>query len=250
MRHKALLFVLAITSLIVPTAPASDARDLEQSSTRAFIPVLVFNLNGVGGSLWQTDLWATNTSDQPVLYQIALCSQSCCCNATNTLPPQSTLTIGGDSSRPAGRWLPLDPAVHLEPRLRDLSRNASSAGMELPLVREADFRADEINLNAITRDARFRVTLRIYGLDAGGDVTVEQLDANGNLLRTTLVTLAPPAVPGLLSGYAQVALDATPDTTPIRLRIRPRTSNLRIWALASITNNVTSEVTLVQPYRQ
>jgi hypothetical protein len=249
MRHKALLFVLAITSLTVPTASAADA--LEQSLTRVFIPVLVANLNGVGGSIWQTELWATNTSDQPVVYQIAPCTLSCCCNATNTIPPQSTLTIGGDSPRPAGRWLPLDPAVHLESRLRDLSRNASSAGMEVPLVREADFRADEINLNAIPRDARFRLTLRVYGLDAGGDVTVEQLDANGNLLSTMVVTLAPPAVPGLLlSGYAQVALDTTPDTTPLRLRIRPRTSNLRIWALASITNNATSEVTLVQPYRQ
>jgi hypothetical protein len=247
MRHKALLFVLAITSFTVPAAPASDA--LEQPATRVFIPVLVANLNGAGGTVWQTDLWATNTSDQPVLYQIAACTQSADCNGTNTIAPQSTQPRG-DSPRPAGRWLPLDPAVHLESRLRDLSRNASSAGMELPLVREADFRADEINLNAITRDAGFRVTLRLYGLDAGGDVTIEQLDANGNLLRTTLVTLAPPADPSLLSGYAQVALDTMPDTTPIRLRIRPRTSNLRIWALASITNNVTSEVTLVQPYRQ
>jgi hypothetical protein len=246
MRHKALLFVLAITFFTVLTASAADT--LAQS-TRVFIPVLVANLNGVGGTVWQTDLWATNTSDQPVLYQIAACTQSADCNGTNTIQPQGTQPRG-DSSRPAGRWLPLDPAVHLESRLRDLSRNASSAGIELPIVREADFRADEINLNAITRDVRFRVTLRLYGLDAGGDVTVEQLDANGNLLRTTPVTLAPPTDPNLLSGYAQISIDTTPDTTPIRLRIRPRTSNLRIWALASITNNVTSEVTLVQPYRQ
>jgi hypothetical protein len=144
----------------------------------------------------------------------------------------------------------LDPAVHLGARLRDLSRNTSSAGIEIPLVREADFRADEIDLNAIARDPGFRITLRVYGLDAGGEVTLEQLDVKGNLLSTTVVSLAPPAVPGLLAGYAQIAIDTTPDTTPIRLRIRPRTSNLRIWALASITNNVTSEVTLVQPWRQ
>ncbi|HEX3066963.1 MAG TPA: hypothetical protein VHX14_00185 [Thermoanaerobaculia bacterium] len=231
------------------TAFASDVRDLEQPA-RVFIPVLVANLNGAGGSVWQTDLWATNTSDQPVLYQIAPCLESAGCNTINTLSPQSTAQPRDDSSRPTGRWLPVDLAVHIEARLHDLSRNASSAGVELPIVREADFRADEINLNAIPRDARFRLTLRVYGLDAGGDVTVEQLDANGNLISTMAVTLAPPAVPGLLSGYAQVALDTTPDTTPIRLRIRPRTSNLRIWALASITNNATSEVTLVQPYRQ
>jgi hypothetical protein len=228
---------------------ASGARDLEQQP-RVFIPVVVFNLNGAGGSVWETELWATNTSDQPVLYQIAPCLQSAGCNDINTIPPQSTRPRGDSASRPSGRWLPLDPAVHLEARLRDVSRNASSAGIELPLVREADFRADEINLNAIPRDAGFRITLRLYGLDAGGDVTLDQLDVNGNLLSTKVVTLAPPAVPGLLTGYAQLALDTAPDTTPIRIRIRPRTSNLRIWALASITNNATSEVTLVQPWRQ
>lgn len=248
MRHKMLLFVLAIISFVTATASAADA--LEQSSTRIFVPILIANLNGANGTVWQTTLWATNTSDQPVLYQIAPCNQSSDCNGANTIPPQSTLSRGDSFPRPTGRWLPLDPAVHLESRLRDLSRSASSAGIELPLVREADFRADEINLNAIPRDARFRLTLRVYGLDAGGDVTVDQFDTPGNLLTTMVVTLAPPAVPGLLTGYAQIALDTTPNAEPFRLRIRPRTSNLRIWALASITNNDTSEVTLVQPYRQ
>jgi hypothetical protein len=241
MRHKALLVVL-FTSITAAAASAAESR--------IFIPVFVANLNGAGGTQWQTDLWATNTSDQPVLYQIAPCLQSAGCNEANTLPPQSTTGLGDPSPRPAGRWLPVDPAVHLESRLRDLSRGASSAGIELPLVREADFRADEINLNAIPRDAYFRLTLRVYGLDAGGDVTLEQFDTLGNLLSTMVVTLAPPAVPGLLTGYAQIALDTAPNPAPIRLRIRPRTANLRIWALASITNNDTSEVTLVQPYRQ
>jgi hypothetical protein len=249
MRHKTKRFVLAILWLAVPAVWASGARELEQQP-RVFIPVLVSNLNGAGGSVWDTDLWATNTSDQPVLYQITVCLQSAGCNDINTIPPQSTQPRGESSSRPTGRWLPLDPAVHLDSRLRDVSRNASSAGIELPLVREADFRGDEINLNAIRRDAGFRITLRVYGLEAGGDVTLDELDVNGNLLRTRVVTLAPPALPGLLTGYAQLALDTTPDTTPIRIRIRPRTLNLRIWALASITNNATSEVTLVQPWRQ
>jgi len=235
--------------LAVSVACASDARAAEQPG-RIFIPILVFNLNGSGGTLWDTDLWVTNTSDQPVLYQIAPCNQSADCKGANTFPPQSMLTIGDPTPRPTGRWLPVDPAVQLEARLRDLSRNTSSAGIELPLVREADFRADEIDLNAIPRDAGFRITLRVYGLDAGGDVTLEQLDLKGNVLSTTAVSLAPPAVPGLLPGYAQLALDTLPDPTPIRLRMRPRTPNLRIWALASITNNATSEVTLVQPYRQ
>src|SRR5947209_4602779 len=156
MRHKPLRFVLAILSLVVPAVWASGARELEQPA-RVFIPVLVFNLNGAGGSVWETDLWATNTSNQPVIYQIAPCLQAADCNGANTISPQSTASLGDSLARPAGRWLPFDPAVHLESRLRDLSRNASSAGVELPIIREADFRADEINLNAIPRDAGFRI---------------------------------------------------------------------------------------------
>jgi hypothetical protein len=217
---------------------------------RVFVPILVSNLPGAGGSLWQTDLWATNTSDQPVLYQIAPCTQSAGCNATYTLPPQAT-QARGDSPRPSGRWLPFDPSIQLAARLRDLSRNASSAGIELPIVQEADFRSDEINLNAIPRDSRFRVTLRVYGLDAGGQVSVEQIDSDGHLLRTTQVALAAPDNPQLLTGYAQIAIDTSPDApTPMRIRIRPISGASRIWALASVTNNATSEVTLLQPFRQ
>jgi hypothetical protein len=235
------LCATAMLSLCVRTVRAQGV------SPRVFVPVLVTNLSGALGSVWQTDLWATNTSDGSVLYRIDPCTLS---NCGDTIAPQGTSRRGGYLA--AGRWVPLDPAIQLQARFRDLSRNASSAGVELPIIGEAAFRADEINLLAVPRDARFRVTLRVYGFDAAGDVTVELIDSDGQLVRGNQVTLAPPLTDyGLQTSYAQLAIDTSPDaTTPMRIRIRTRTSGLRIWALASVTNNATSEVTLIQPWRQ
>lgn len=234
-----------LLAMMLFVAPATRAADI-----RLFVPVMVTNLNGAGGSVWRVDFWVTNTSSQPIVYALAPCTFAAECDLLNTMFPQSTSGRGDSTERPSGRWVLSVPALQFEARLRDVSRNASSAGIELPIVQESDFRSDEINLNGIPRDARFRLTLRVYGLDAGGDVTVEQIDANGHLLRTIDATLMPPAEPHLLAGYAQLALDTgSDDFYPMRLRIRPRTAGLRIWALASLTNNVTSEVTLVQPWR-
>lgn len=219
---------------------------------RLFLPILVSNLSGVGGSVWNTEVWATNTSNQPVDYPMVPvpCTVSAGCDF-GTVVPQTTVPRGDVAPRPTGRWVGFDPAIQIEARIRDLSRNASSAGVELPVVREADFRSDEINLNGIPQDPRFRVTLRVYGLDAGGQVTVEQIDQLGHLIRTTQVVLAPPDNPLVLAGYAQLAVDTSPDlATPLRIRIRPIAGAPRIWAFASVTNNVTSEVTLIQPFRQ
>jgi hypothetical protein len=221
--------------------------------TRVFVPVLVSHLPGAGGSVWQTDLWVANRTDLPIVYSVAPCNQACCCAEINTIRPQSTSVRGDD--RPTGRWVASlsDGSILIEARFRDLSRNASSAGIELPIVRESDFRSDEVNLVSVPRDPRFRVTLRIYGLETAAPVIVEQLDAAGQLLRTDQVLLAPPvnALYPLLTSYAQLQVDATPaDSSPLRLRIRPTVPSLHIWALASVTNNETSEVVLIQPPRQ
>ena len=222
-------------------------------SERVFVPVMVSNLPGALGSRWQADLWVTNISNQPVIYSVIPCNQACCCNEFNTIVPQGT-RIRVDN-QPTGRWveMPASGAIQLEARLRDSSRSESSAGVELPVIRESDFRSDEINLIVVPRDPGFRITLRIYSLDSSSSVSVEQIDQNGQLLRTDSVPLTPPhdGNYGLLTAYAQLGLDAASQTSiPIRLRIRPLASGAHIWALASVTNNATSEVTLIQPPRR
>jgi hypothetical protein len=246
------MLTLAATSVVEPAQTRVVASLTSSDSERVFVPVVVSNLPGAAGSVWQTTLWVTNISNQPIVYYFVPCSQACCCNETNTIAAQSTSTRG--DNRPAGRWaeMPASGAIRIEARLRDLSRNASSAGIALPILRESDFRSDEVNLIAVPRDPAFRVTLRIYCLDSSSLVTVEQIDQNGQLLRIDSVPLTPPASGdySLLTAYAQLGLDAASQpSTPIRLRIRPAASGAHIWALASVTNNATSEVTLIQPAR-
>jgi hypothetical protein len=237
------LITLAVLLFLTSTAAA-------QSEGRVFVPVVVASTPGAAGSVWQTDIWVTNTTDQAVIYSISPCTQSAGCDDINTVRAQSTV-IRGDV-RPTGRWLPMPASgsIELNARIRDLSRNASSAGVELPIVREAHFRADEVNLIGIPRDPLFRITIRIYGLDAANPVTVEQIDQNGQLLRSDQVPLMPPGFGDyqLLTSFAQLGLDApSQPSTPIRMRIRPTGSGMHIWAIASVTNNNTSEVTLIQP---
>jgi hypothetical protein len=51
-------------------------------------------------------------------------------------------------------------AIHL--RVQDVSRAAETYGVEIPVVRETDLRIEELMLDNVPTDPRFRVALRIY----------------------------------------------------------------------------------------
>jgi hypothetical protein len=219
--------------------------------TRVLIPVLANHLPGAGGSNWQTDVWITNATDQPVVYLFQPCNQACCCAETNTICPQSTRLNGDD--RPQGRWIaaPVGGLLRFEVRQRDLTRNASSAGVELPIVREDEFVSDEVHLLAVPRDPKFRITIRFYGLDASPVLNVDQIDQSGTIVRNDIVLLGRPSADYFVApGYAQLSIDpASQAATPLRIRIRSLSAGIKFWAFASVTNNDTSEVTLILPSR-
>ena len=76
-------------------------------------------------------------------------------------------------------------------RVHDTSRDASSFGVEIPVVSDLDFAAT-VRLAGIPTDARFRSTLRVYAYDARnfGPVTLRVRDADdGTLLATVPVAL-------------------------------------------------------------
>jgi hypothetical protein len=218
--------------------------------TRVLIPVLAIHLPGAGGSIWQTDVWVTNATDQPVVYSLQPCLLACCCAEINTICPQSTAIHGDD--RPQGRWIgaPVGGFLRFEVRLRDLTRNASSAGVELPIVREDEFVSDEVHLLGVPRDPKFRITIRFYGLDSSPVLNVDQFDQSGNVVRNDIVLLGRSTVDPGAPGYAQLSIDpAAQAATPLRIRIRSLSAGIKFWAFASVTNNDTSEVTLILPAR-
>lgn len=219
-------------------------------TTRLLVPVLADRIAGADGSVWTTELWISNVTDCPVLFPLAPCQVSCCCDEFSTYRAQEAVSLALD--HPRGRWfnVPADGSLQFQARFRDLSRAASSAGVELALVREADFRADQVNLIGIPRDPRFRVTLRLYSLSGGTTLRVDTVDLFGATIATQVVALEPPTeiYAGTIPAYAQLSMPpAGIGDEPVRLRIVPLSAGSRVWAFASITNNETSEVTVVQP---
>jgi hypothetical protein len=140
-------------------------------------------------------------------------------------------------------------------RVRDLSRNASSAGTEIPVVREAAFRDKTFHLLSVPTDGRFRPLLRIYEMNldkASFNVKVFE-EATGALVRQETITLETP-VQGLLRfqpGFYQSAELLAPvssgNAASLRVEIEPRTAGSRSWAFVSVTNNTTQELTVITP---
>lgn len=221
-------------------------------SIMVLVPVLAAGLAGANGSVWDTDLWVTNTTDLPIYYRFGECNLGCCCAEHSFVSPQVSFAERLDE--PRGEWfsLPADGSLQFQARFRDRTRAGLSAGVELPIVREEDFVTDELSLPGIPQDARFRTMVRLYAREPGVVLRVEELDFGGGVLRQRDMALSPPgsAYNGPIPAYAQWTLPSDPTGEfPTRLRIRPLTGNSRFWAFASVTNNETSEVTIIQPWR-
>jgi hypothetical protein len=126
-------------------------------------------------------------------------------------------------------------------RVHDTSRQASSHGVEVPVVQLSDLTNDRIVLMGVPGDPRFRKTLRVYSLDSG-DVfaTLGFNDQNvGQILLKPSTSIFEPA-------YAE--FNDFPTNLPAGSTMEiSLTSSKRIWAFISVTNNDTQEITLISP---
>jgi hypothetical protein len=145
--------------------------------------------------------------------------------------------------------------------------------VEIPVVRESDFRVKPLSLLDIPTDSSFRVALRIYGLDGFGQFgsaehhfLIRAFDLGTNaLLAERAVTaevvepIATPPRPVTRPAMFQMfdvrgAMPEVAAAQRIRIEVIP-ISVLPVvpapvslfWAFASITDNETQTVTLVTP---
>lgn len=258
-----LLFLLFATSarLAFSCARSWNLSELEPILVPLYISTPA---PGAAGSLWKTDL-VIHSGDFPLFNDP--------CGIFwplmgKTIPPETTFTPTlNPEFRNPGRLMYLHrltparsrPSFGL--RVRDLARQASSAGTEIPLVREKHFRQDTIYLLSVPVEARFRVALRAYDPDATGQVLlrVRVFSAAGSppLYEQTLRLDPPtqnllpeynnyPAYPG----YAQILNLETlvpAGIGSVRIELTTLTADSRFWAFASVTNNDTQHVTLITP---
>jgi hypothetical protein len=193
------------------------------------------------------------------------CRATCPSNPSNADRPRPNSTerlwpFGNDVSAPHGAMLyiekPLAADVTFSSRLFS-SRTSAARGVELPMVREPEFRNTRLVIPAVVLDPNHRFKLRVYDPDAtpNGGVIVRLFDhdlsrviAERTLpLITRGETVLGTTLPGY-PGYAEIDdIFPTKETREVGIEIIALTTGMRLWAFVSATENEGEHVTLVTP---
>lgn len=265
--RRTLLLLLVLGSL------AENAQGQKTPGyTRFLVPVFGSGIPGAYGTLWRSETWLRYAG----LEEISIAPMPFCRGAECTIdgflaPNYPAIPFEG----PQGF---LEPAILIhvesqhaaevtfESRLRELSRSADSAGTEVPVIREDRMSSGPLYLLNVPMKTPSRYMLRLYGLPDVAEREVEiryfrqpstsgpNIDLDLVLLRVDRVALRSresslpwnfyPALGeiGSLELFPELAAE-----TAIWIEVVPLSAGLRIWAMLSITNNTTQQVTLVTP---
>lgn len=224
---------------------------------RILIPV-IYNGSGAYGSEWRTELSVRNNNPHRVEPWNGQ-------HAFGAIDAGAPVTLGGGVSAAAGVFMivPREAAagLKLNMRIRDVSREHSGWGTEIPIAREIDFSLDSIELLDIPllRSGDFRRALRIYSLSSLPDqvlVKAYSMESGVQLAQkfVTLISEAPCAQPGPCASdrpsFAMLDLDqALPNFgSPTRAGITiDRYGGPAVWGFVTVTNNETQHVTVISP---
>lgn len=225
--------------------------DPAEADPAVFEPILFplsFQGPGAFGSQWTTESFLSS-SGSAAYFRDALPCGGC----------TSTFTLGGkqlsNDGNPWGHVLyalrgTID-TLDFASRIRDTSRQTITAGTEVPVARERDFRA-RLRFMNIPVDPKYRVTLRLWAL---GDYPqyIAGIDAVPALQNGISLTRIPGT--SMWFGSADVtSMIKLASGSPTNLLVAPSpggTASLPlappIWGMLSITNNDTQQVTIVSP---
>jgi len=221
------------------TGNVSDAFDT------ILLPLFTPPASGSFGSRFETffSLWNTSGPDVPVL----LSTGSGLLLKARAGSPAPDLAFDGNPGRllylPKGSFERLAAAL----RVTDTSRTAESFGTRIPVVDESDFRTDFQALLDLPMNKTSRSSVRIYSLDPGTSVHVRVVSNDSTMVYQDLdVTLSDPDM--FHPGYALLASNFGVKEDTIRVEVTPNTPGKRVWALASVTNNETQQITIASPH--
>ena len=248
--------------------PGALAQPFDKPSEQVLIPLYRSSpLPGANGSLWITELSVYNASEHPVEW-----SQGLFCGIPEGCPDAllpgkafgqiSLLTHALLPHQGSEAFLylvnPGGPKVHLNLRVRDISRARTDAGTEIPVIREADALTGDTHLLNIPTDGSSRVTLRLYDFEGrhGPQVFVEVASPTGVILHSEVVTLLfggawtnerYPPYPSVAVVFGLEQIGIQNGTETVRVRLEPVEPGMRYWAFATVTNNETQHVTTITP---
>jgi hypothetical protein len=244
-----------------------------QDYVQYLIPVAGNNTSGSNGSLWTTELTIHNPRDKELTIIGDVCSGlpflTPPCAPSFTLPAGISSKIDltpRQGSEGVFLYVPKDLNYGPTPmtlRVRDLTKSAVSFGTEIPIVRTTEF-AQLVIITDVPADVRHRATLRIYNANEyPRDVVMRVYTLEGQQPIEERAVKLDGIVPIVFNptplhpGYAQID-PLTPAVRAAAERVRieifdPLASIVSpppppLWALVSITNNDTQQVTTITPH--
>lgn len=272
----ALLLVLLVCAL-----PGRAQFFPDPDYERVLIPVFWFG-GGANGAQWWSNFDVLNTGEPFELATAVLqghpsCPSFCGCDPQKRVVPFQSHTICQQFEDSTGLLLYVPrhvdrDDVHVMSRVYDRSREALRAGTQLPVVWEDDLLEGPIWLLDVKTETRYRTTLRIYDVYQWEteftvrfyDMAKLRLGQKELLLETRMTAHHPdgpipegrfpqrPSYAVVASLVAQWPQLAAAEAVAVEITgshpiVSPPAPTRRFYALASITNNTTQEVTTVFP---
>jgi hypothetical protein len=178
-------------------------------------------------------------------------------------PRSPTLNLFPECSQAPARlfYVPRgDTSFAASLRVWEVSRQSENHGVEIPVVYRKDFSQESIALLDVPNDPKFRLTLRIYGLNRGTDfVNVTIASSNnqvGVLHQLPLLHSSDPFVPSY-TVFTDFPPRAVIDSEELTVLVEvPRgpggvvIPGSAIWAFITVTNNETQHITTVTPQQE
>ena len=264
---------MQVKCLVLMSLLVVGVAQMSRAQNRFLVPVyLKTEIPGAQGSLWQSQFAVHNASVH--VYTFVTCAvmgphDGCPADVRDDelLNPNDTKTVlpsryPSPANGIAGAIIyiysndaPKEDVSGLsfDLRVRDISRSATAAGTEIPVVRDSDLRTTTINLLNIPVDARFRASLRLFEVNMDqADFAVRVYDqaSNALLIQTTLHTAtSAQGNPRFTPGFAELdnLLSTAGSSGALRVEIQPETTGAAFWSYVSITNNDSQQITLVTP---
>jgi hypothetical protein len=246
------------------------AAPVPSSFKRVLLPVTVRNWPGAFATTWRSDLRYVFYDERghgiwPQLLAPVDCPEPCTISADLVVyQPGFPSTFGFIST--TGSELPgslLYVARDDFGLILLLTETATGDTVQLPVVRERDTFTGQFSLADLPTSARQRLALRIYNIDpelparvrlrffgSGSSRILAEREVALSVVTHT-VTVGPytgqirPAVAQIADLANEFPILATSER--IHIEITPLTTGTRIWAFASITDNVIQHVTLRTP---
>lgn len=144
-------------------------------------------------------------------------------------------------------WVPKgQDTIAANLRVADVTRQAESHGVEIPVVHRQDFTDERIALLGVPIDARYRLTLRVYSLVRGPVLINLGIGNEGHqIVIQPGADFFEPAF-GTFTDFPLPA-ELPAGQTTIRVTVDAPSSDMPIWAFITVTNNDTQQITTITP---